>query len=272
MRSSTTSNPRRAAASLALAVVLGCQADLERGLDEEQANAILVALDRAGIGASKEPEAGGGDEPSFTIRVAPDDVAPGLAILRAEGLPRPPQAGLADTFGQGSLVPTATEERARLTAALSAELARTVESLDGVLDARVHIALPEPQRLGLGAPRPRPRASVMVRHRAEARRFDDDAVRRLVAGAVEDMDPENVAVVSIPAEPPPPAERQLARVGPFTVSRSSALGLKIALGALLATNLVLALVLALAWRQARRARREADEARAELTKLESQTK
>jgi type III secretion protein J len=249
----------RAAIAVALvALVSGCQAELERGLDEAQANAIVVTLDAHGIGATKEPEAGGGDAPSFVVRVAPDDVAPALAVMRAEGLPRRSDPGLEEVFGEGSLVPTATEERARWTAALAGELAQSIERIEGVLDARVHLALAQPEGLALDAPRPRARASVLVRHRGEIAPYDEAAIRRLVAGAVQDLAADDVAVIGVPSPAPPGTERQLSQVGPFSVSRSSATSLKLALGALLGTNVLLAIGLALAFARSARLVRARD--------------
>lgn len=244
--------------ALALA---GCQADLQRGLDERQADAVVVALDAHGIGATKEAELGGGDEASFVVRVAPDDVAAALVVLRAEGLPHDEAPGLADVFGAGSLVPTATEERARLVAALSGELARSIETIDGVLEARVHVALPEPSLAPLDAPRPRPRASVLVRYRGERRPYDEPSIQRLVAGAIEDMTPEDVAIVGVPAPEAPASERELSQVGPFAVSRSSAGGVKAALGGLLAGNVLLALGLLAAFLRGSRLDRALTEAK-----------
>ncbi|MBX7194655.1 MAG: type III secretion inner membrane ring lipoprotein SctJ [Sandaracinaceae bacterium] len=253
-------------AALAALATVGCQTELERGLDESQANAIVVALDQHGIGASKAAEMGGGDEPSFTVSVAPDDVAPALSVLRSEGLPRERDPGLGEMFGEGSLVPTATEERARMTAALSGELAQSIESIDGVLDARVHIALPQAQALPLDAPRPHARASVMVRYRGQSPPYDEAAIRRLVAGAIEDMSVDDVAVVGVAAAPAAESERQLATIGPFSVSRGSATGLKAAFATLLGSNLLLALGLVLSLVRASRQRREAEEAAAKDAK------
>jgi type III secretion protein J len=236
---------------------MGCEADLERGLDETQANAIVVALDAHGIGATKEAEAGGGDAPTFVVRVAPDDVAPALAVMRAEGLPQHSDPGIAEVFGEGGLVPTATEERARWTAALAGELAQSIERIDGVLDARVHLALPRAEGLTLDAPRPRARASVLVRHRGDVAPYDELSIRRLVAGAVQDLEPDDVAVVGVPSPPAAAAERQLGRVGPFWVARSSATDVKLAFGALLGTNVLLAIGLALAFARAARLARPA---------------
>lgn len=247
-------------------LLVACQAELEHGLDEAQANAIIVALDAQGIGANKTAEMSGGEEPVFTVTVSPDDVATSLAILRSEGLPRERDPGLGELFGQGSLVPTATEERARMIAALSGELARSIEAIDGVLDARVHIALPQAQMIGLDAPRPRARASVMIRHRGAAPPYEEAAIQRLVAGAIEDMSLDDVAVVGVPSTAAATGERQLTQVGPFSVSRSSAMGVKGALAALLLTNLLLAGGLVWAFLRATRLQRALDDAAAKEAK------
>lgn len=238
------------AALAALAAVAGCQATIESGLAEEQANEVLVALDRHGIHGARASEPGAPGGARFSVAVASDDVARALAVLRAEDLPRRPEPGLAETFGEGSLVPTATEERARLAAALGGELARSIESIDGVLDARVHVALPEGGVLLLDAPPPRARASVLVRYRGERAPYDEAAIRRLVAGAVSGLAAEDVEIVGVAAAPPPESGPSLASVGPIAVARGSSGTLRVILGALLGTNVVLAgLLVALARRR-----------------------
>jgi hypothetical protein len=65
--------------------LMGCDATLESGLDEAQADAVVVALHNQGIGAEKQASAG--NDPSFEVRVAADDVGPALRVLREAGLP-----------------------------------------------------------------------------------------------------------------------------------------------------------------------------------------
>ena len=138
--------------ALVVAATCGCQAELAGGLSENDANAMIVALDRAGISASKHAEAGS-EPPAYVVSVGPDDVADALAVVRAEGLPRAIEPGVVEVFGEGSLVPTPTEERARFMAATSGEIARSIEAIDGVLDARVHVAVPDTSSFSLVAPR-----------------------------------------------------------------------------------------------------------------------
>jgi len=223
----------------ALLLTFGCEAAVESGLDEAEANAIVVALHEAQIGARKEPDPGGDDR--FRVLVPTDDVGPALERMREEGLPRPDSPGLSEMFAEGGLVPTATEEQARYVAALGGELSSSIEAMDGVLDARVHVALPDTRRLALDEERPRPRASVLIRHRGARPGYSDEAVQAIVAGAVQHMAPEDVAVVGVPVEIRE-ANRgeRLVSVGPITVSRGSASSLKAILGGALALHVVLA--------------------------------
>ena len=57
---------RRALLAIALVLELaGCQAAIESGLDEAQANRVIVALDERGIHAAKEPDARSGRAPTY---------------------------------------------------------------------------------------------------------------------------------------------------------------------------------------------------------------
>lgn len=227
-------------ASLAVAIA-GCQTAIESGLPETEANRALIALDQHGIHAAKEVEGASGEEATYAVLVAPDDVAAALAVLRAEDLPSDPEPGLHEVFGEGSLVPTETEERARLTAALGGELARSIEAIDGVLDARVHVALAERSEMLLDETPERPRASVLIRYRAGSAPHDAGQIRQLVAGAIQGMDPADVAVIAVATPEAPTSSTHLTSIGPIAVARGSASMLKIVLGAMLATNVLLAL-------------------------------
>ncbi|HJL02614.1 MAG TPA: GlyGly-CTERM sorting domain-containing protein [Polyangiaceae bacterium LLY-WYZ-15_(1-7)] len=246
---------------LAATLALGCRATLQNDLSENEADQVLVALHGQGIGAAKEP-AGGTGEARYTVTVSPEEVAPALEILRAEGLPRDDAPGLNEVFGEGGLVPTATEERARYVAALSGELSRSLRAIDGVIDARVHVALPDRRRIALDEDAPRPRASVLLKYRG-APPYEEEAVRALVAGAVQGMEPTDVAVVGVEASPAPERrEANLVNLGPVTVTRGSSTALKAILGGALGLHLVLALLLVLAWRRRNAPPEPADEAAA----------
>lgn len=227
----------------------GCEATVATGLAESEANDVVVALHGQGIGAAKEAmESGDG----FRVIVSPDEVAPALEVMRAEALPRETEPGLGEVFGEGGLVPTATEERARYVAALGGELSQSIEAMSGVLEARVHVALPDQRRVALDDARPTPRASVLIRYRGTRPPYDEAAVRSLVSGAVQELAPEQVAVVGVAAGPAPERrEANLVRVGPMTVTRGSSVTLKAILGGAFGLNVVLAAALVWVWRRRR---------------------
>jgi type III secretion protein J len=235
-------------------LIAGCDARLAGDLSEAQANAMVVALHAKGIGAHKEREGGGADEARFAVEVAEGEAARALAVLAAADLPHRDDPGIEETFGEGGLVPTATEERARYLAAIGGELARTIERIDGVVDARVHVALPETRDLLLDEAAPSPRASVLVKHRADHAPPDASALRALVSGAVQGMDPAQVAVLALPAEASGSAPAPLVALGPITVTQGSAWALKAIMGGSLLLHVVLASVLLVVLRRARRPR------------------
>ena len=74
----------------------------------------------------------------------PGDASRAQRLLSERELPRPRPPGFGEVFGKGSLVPTPTEEHALYLHALAGELARSLEAIDGVVGARVHLGLPRP--------------------------------------------------------------------------------------------------------------------------------
>jgi len=226
-----------------LALVLaGCRAELSADLDEAQADAIVLALDEAGIGAERERTDANRAPARYRVEVPRADLPAALAVLRANDLPRAREPGFEALFERSSLVPSASEERARHAAALGAELGRSIEAMDGVERARVHLALVDDAGRPLDDAPAAARASVLVTVRAGTR-ADEDAIRTLVAGAVPSLANDDVAVVTSPARTGAAREPRMAWVGPIAVSRGSATTLKLVVGGSLALNLFLALAL-----------------------------
>lgn len=228
----------------------GCNAVVAAGVDESDANQIVIALDHANVDGAKEvdPTAEG----KFRVLVARDDVAAALAAMRAEELPRAKPAGVLEAMDKGALVPSQTAEHAQFARGTAGEIERTLLAIDGVLTARVLLSLPARDPLR-DAPVQKATASVLVEHRGASPPIAVDAIQRLVAGGVPNLAAVDVAVVTVPRPAPPAArEAQLAHVGPIAVARGSQRPLQGVLGALVATVLVLAgITLALYLRLAR---------------------
>jgi type III secretion protein J len=185
---------------LATVLLAGCGSEeILHGLAEPQANEILVALDEGGISAEKRRE--DGDAAGWTVTVARGDASRAQRLLSERELPRPRAGGFGEVFGKGSMVPTPTEEHALYLHALAGELSRSVEAIDGVVEARVHLGLPQADPLRPGE-RPPPRAAVLVKCRpasCDGVRALEGGIRSIVAGAADGLVPGAVSVVIAPA-------------------------------------------------------------------------
>ena len=168
-----------------------CSEQIQQGLDERQANEVQTVLLEQGIDARKM--ATSGKKPTWAIEVPRDQASDAIRILNQEQLPRPKPPELAES---NSLVPTPAEERNRLMARLSVEISQTLEAVDGVISARVHVVVPPAPRLG--QPPGPSKASVFLRvrkdHAARLSAMKSD-LRSLVAGGVENLKPEDVSLV-----------------------------------------------------------------------------
>lgn len=135
----------RAGHSLWVAITVCLLAGCTRGplysdLTEAQANEVQAALLTAGIDARKSAMV---KAKGWAIEVDRSDVPHAMAVLSAGGLPRQPLRTLGEVFPKEGFVSSPLEERARYVFALSQEVEQTLLQLDGVVDARVHIAMPE---------------------------------------------------------------------------------------------------------------------------------
>jgi type III secretion protein J len=253
-------------AVLSVGVLAGCTTSVLHGVDERAANEAVGALERAGIGAEKiaDDAAAGGSQAAFTVRVAVGDGGRALDLLRAVGLPHDRRRGFAESYGQPSLIPTASEERARYLDALAGEIERTLEAVDGVVSARVHLVPEEADPLavdpGSGVrPRSAARAAVLLKARAGRTPIAEADVQRLVSGSVPGLEPAAVAVVTTAAAEPAEPAPALASVGPLRVTPASRRLLILALSIALAVLAAMAAMLLMTARRLARLERARDE-------------
>ena len=194
---------------LALAMLCACsEATIQQGLEERAANEVVAELAARGFEAAAQPD--GGRKQTWSVHVPSADRTAAIQVLVRLGLPRQKQPSSAELLKPG-LVPTPAEERTLHSLALQGDLARTLEQMDGVLSARVHLSVPVPSKAGQGGPG-ESRCAVLLRVKGppakwtERKRVD---VRTLVAGSVEGLAIDHVTLVLdevsslAPAEPRP---------------------------------------------------------------------
>ena len=193
------------------------QVELLSQTAEAQANEVLGALLQHGIAAEKVA----GKEGKVSVRVPEDRVAQSMAVLQAEGLPREAHASMGDVFKKEGLISSPLEERARMVFALSQELSATISKIDGVIDAEVHVVLPE--RGGFGEAGNPSSAAVFIKYQDTASiESVVPQIRRLVANSISGLAYDNVSVVLVPSAAPAPT------APPATPRTQSVLGIEVA--------------------------------------------
>jgi type III secretion protein J len=206
---------------LSVCVLASCSQELHHGLTEEQANEMVVTLNKNGINATKVPE--GGEEPSFMLTVPSNDASKAWQILRENNMPRPAERGFGEVFSKTSLIPTAVEEKALYLQAVTGELSKTIEAINGVIDARVHVVMPESDVLKEELQGPTiPKAAVLIKYKPDRNGgvpFKSEEVRQLVANSIEGLKPSDVVVVSteVYADKVP----DMIHMGPLKISKDS---------------------------------------------------
>ncbi|HMJ10763.1 MAG TPA: hypothetical protein VK524_05110 [Polyangiaceae bacterium] len=229
-----------------------CAVPVAGALSDADANRVLTALEASGVAATKEPDPE--NEARFQVSVAREDASLAVTVLNNEALPPAKAPGVLDALGESGIVPSRTAEHAKLVAGTAGDLERSLRAIDGILSARVHLAVPEADSLSPEETPRQPSASVLVRHRGINPPLAVADIQRLVAGAVPGLLPSQVSIVATPTPARARlAERELARLGPVTVTRASLLPLKLIVAGAAVLNLISIGLVLLLWSRLRRA-------------------
>ena len=187
-------------APVAAAILLvGCdkEATLHSGLPERQANLVMAALLDAGIDCHKSP----GDEGTWNVSVVESRFADAVNLLERKGLPRRNFNGVAEVFKKTGMISSPTEERIRFMDALAQDLSRTISGIDGVVDARVHVVLPENDPFARNTLPSS--AAVAIRSRWDSDVTDlVPSIKGLVKNAIEGLAFEKIMVTVFRDSPP----------------------------------------------------------------------
>ena len=162
------------------------QRDLFRGLPDADKSAVAQVLDQNGLAYDFDN--------SGAMTVAEDDYFKAKMMLAAQGLPKsaPDGNSMIDSLPMGA---SRAVEGEKLRSAREMDLARTIEAIDSVESAKVHLAV-EPPSVFLRE-RTKPSASVMLRL-ASGRSLTDaqvSAIVHLVASSVPELSPDQISLV-----------------------------------------------------------------------------
>lgn len=157
------------------------------GLPDDQKAAVVEALTAGGVRNNIDRDTG-------AITVSDDDYHRARMLLASQGLPHGGQAS-GDVLTAMPLGSSRAVETERIRSAREADLARTIEAIDLVQSARVHLAVEQPSVFV--REQARTAASVMLTL-APGRTLGDNQVQaiiNLVASSVPGLAPEGVSVV-----------------------------------------------------------------------------
>jgi len=156
------------------------------GLSGEDINQISLVLAESNIDFAT-----GSDGTSVTVPAGMTSRA--RMVLAERGLPSSSSAGY-ELFDQvGSLGLTSFMQEVTRVRALEGEIARTIQSINSITAARVHIVMPDRGNFRRGDQKPS--ASVMVRAGANVASRTADSIRHLVASSVPGLTVDEVTVL-----------------------------------------------------------------------------
>jgi type III secretion protein J len=176
----------------AILILSGCKDVLYGRLSEPQANEILAALSEARIDSAKSRV----DENIWQVEVDTSHAGAALVYLRDRGLPSQRTATMGEVFKKEGLISSPVEERARYAFALQEDLATTLRRIDGVVEARVHVALPKNDPL---SERQIPAsASVFLKYRAPLDvEMLSPEIKKMVMTSIEGLDFRNISLFAL---------------------------------------------------------------------------
>jgi flagellar M-ring protein FliF len=156
------------------------------GLDATDLNQVSIALAEGGMNFQV-----GSDGTSLSVPVGQTGKA--RLFLAERGLPNSNNAGYELFDNVGSLGLTSFMQEVTRVRALEGEIGRTIQTIDGISSARVHIVMAD--RGSFRQAEQKPTASVMIRASQSAGRTSAASIRHLVASAVPGLNIDDVTIL-----------------------------------------------------------------------------
>lgn len=188
-------NKARLLVLMLVILISGCKTELYSELSEREGNEMLAILLAEGIDAEKSTSKEG-----VALKVDHSQVVHALEALKRQGFPKDSFSTVQDLFPDEGLISSPTQERARFIYSKSQEISSTLSQIDGVITARVHIALPEAQKSSSKQPQAPATASVFIKHSPDIQLEAYSAqIKTLVNNSIEGLQYDKISVVLFPA-------------------------------------------------------------------------
>src|SRR5665213_1370809 len=159
---------------------------LYSGLESKDLQQVAQELSGANIAYQMTPDGGG-------IEVDADLIDRARMEIATKGIPQTGRMGF-ELFDKPNWVGSEFDEKVNYQRALEGELEHTIATLAAVRSARVHLVLPKDSEFG-DAPQQAKASAVLQLRRSSLPQEQIDGIRGLIAGAVENLSPNDVTLV-----------------------------------------------------------------------------
>ena len=170
-----------------LLLLCSCKEALLHNLSEIQANRLIGILNSEGIEASKELQA----DSKWTLMVNKQDLVDAISLLDSKRLLKDNTSTIKES---SSLLGSNQEKNFYYERVLSSELEKTLLTLSGVFDARVHLNITKSDALSLKNEDDVKTSASVLMVVNETEDFDENKIKSIISGA-SGIEPKDVSIV-----------------------------------------------------------------------------
>ncbi len=159
---------------------------LFNGLEARDASQVQQQLSAAGITYQTTPD-------GTAVQVPAEDLDKARVAIAAKGMPQSGRLGF-ELFDKPNWVGSEFDERVNFQRALEGELEHTIETMEAIRSARVHVVLPK-QGAFSSEDQPAKASVVLKLRRSGLSRDETESIRTMIASAVEGLQAGAVTLV-----------------------------------------------------------------------------
>jgi flagellar M-ring protein FliF len=164
---------------------------LFEGVPYQEAGKVVEALKQNGIEYSIEEK----NNNLATIKVANEDLPKARIHVSELGLPKDTRVGF-ELFNEQEFGATDFDQKIKYLRAIEGELSKTIELLDPISSAKVHIALPQDSLFVARQVKPTASVVISLRESMILQPKQVKGIQHLVASSVPKLSPEDVSIVN----------------------------------------------------------------------------